>query len=233
MVRVALMSRLPADATWLKAALDADRELVFAGGHESAVDLLSCMGRDALLSSRPPDVLVARVDAGARRSGVRASRGRDREAEVAPILGLYPQMACLMLVCRREERRAVPGIVSGAAGVLHDDAGAPLVRRALRAAAASEAVPDSAITRSDACQGAGDEVRGRLHDQLLEAFSRLSAQELELASSVANGIPTADIAEGLGCGIASARVRVNALLSRMRVRTRAQLAIAWYRAGLG
>ena len=69
--------------------------------------------------------------------------------------------------------------------------------------------------------------------RLLEALSSLSPRELETASLVAEGLSNEEVAARMVMEPASVRRNVSRVLAKLGLRDRTQLAVAWWRSGMG
>jgi creatinine deaminase len=136
-------------------------------------------------------------------------------------------VAVLALTTVRRRRAGVRGVRAGASGFLLKDAEPDDLRRAVRAAAAGEAVLDPAVTRSV--------LTAALHapppsDSGL--LQHLTEREREVLVAVAQGMSNEEIGRALHMSPATARTHVGRVLTKLAARDRAQLAAMAWRAGL-
>lgn len=121
----------------------------------------------------------------------------------------FPSVRTLLLTTYDRDDYALGGLAAG---------GAVLTPRVTREVLA-RAVPGAAE----------DPERARL----LEALSSLSPRELETASLVAEGLSNEEVAARMVIEPASARRNVSRVLAKLGLRDRTQLAVAWWRSGMG
>ncbi len=117
---------------------------------------------------------------------------------------------------------------AGARGFLLKDASAALVVDAVRAAAAGDAVISPAITARllDRFAAGADADR-----PLISPTTPLTAKEEEVLLAVAKGSTNAEIADQLYVSISTVKSHVNALLTKLGVRNRVELAIWAHQSG--
>ncbi|MGY1602356.1 response regulator [Geodermatophilus sp. SYSU D00815] len=131
--------------------------------------------------------------------------------------------AVLALTTFDDDELVFGALRAGACGFLLKDTEPDALRRAVRAAAAGEAVLDPAVTRSvlTAALQAPPPADGRLLGQLTE-------REREVLAAVARGLSNEEVGRALHMSPATARTHVGRLLTKLAARDRAQLvAIAW------
>lgn len=121
----------------------------------------------------------------------------------------FPSVRTLLLTTYDRDVYALGGLAAG---------GAVLTPRVTREVVA-RAVPGAAE----------DPERARL----LEALSSLSPRELETASLVAEGLSNEEVAARMVMEPASVRRNVSRVLAKLGLRDRTQLAVAWWRSGMG
>lgn len=137
-------------------------------------------------------------------------------------------VAVLALTTFDDDELVFAALRAGASGFLLKDAEPDALRRAVRAAAAGEAVLDPAVTRS--VLAAALEAQQQSTDP--ELLRLLTDREREVLTAVADGLSNDEIAVALHMSPATARTHVGRVLVKLGARDRAQLVAMAWRAGL-
>lgn len=145
----------------------------------------------------------------------------------------FPSVRTLLLTTYDRDDFALGGLAAGAAGFLLKDATARELCRAVRALAAGGAVLTPRVTREVVARAVPGAAEDPERARLLEALSSLSPRELETASLVAEGLSNEEVAARMVMEPASVRRNVSRVLAKLELRDRTQLAVAWWRSGMG
>lgn len=145
----------------------------------------------------------------------------------------FPPVRTLLLTTYDRDDYALGGLAAGAAGFLLKDATARELCRAIRALAAGSAVLTPRVTREVVARAVPGAAEDPERARLLEALSSLSPRELETASFVAEGLSNEEVAARMVMEPASVRRNVSRVLAKLGLRDRTQLAVAWWRSGMG
>ncbi len=145
----------------------------------------------------------------------------------------FPSVRTLLLTTYDRDDYALGGLAAGAAGFLLKDATARELCRAVRALAAGGAVLTPRVTREVVTRAVPGAAEDPERARLLEALSSLSPRELETASLVAEGLSNEEVAARMVMEPASVRRNVSRVLAKLGLRDRTQLAVAWWRSGMG
>ena len=145
----------------------------------------------------------------------------------------FPPVRTLLLTTYDRDDYALGGLAAGAAGFLLKDATARELCRAIRALAAGGAVLTPRVTREIVARTVPGAAEDPERARLLEALSSLSPRELETASFVAEGLSNKEVAARMVMEPASVRRNVSRVLAKLGLRDRTQLAVAWWRSGMG
>ena len=151
----------------------------------------------------------------------------------AAIVRRWPAIHVLILTTYDEDDYAFGGLEAGASGFLLKDVRAGELHRAIRSVAEGDAVLTPRITRevlrrSVPCPRADEE-----RERLRRVFRGLTERERQICALVAEGLSNAEIGERLVVQAASVKRAVTRILAKLGMRDRTQIAIAWYKAGLG
>lgn len=145
----------------------------------------------------------------------------------------FPSVRTLLLTTYDRDDYALGGLAAGAAGFLLKDATARELCRAVRELAAGGAVLTPRVTREVVARAVPGAAEDPERVRLLEALSSLSPRELETASLVAEGLSNEEVAAHMVMEPASVRRNVSRVLAKLGLRDRTQLAVAWWRCGMG
>ena len=151
----------------------------------------------------------------------------------AAITRRWPNVYVLMLTTYDRDDYTLGGLAAGAAGFLLKDATARELCRAVRELAAGGAVLTPRVTREVVARAVPGAAEDPERVRLLEALSSLSPRELETASLVAEGLSNEEVAARMVMEPASVRRNVSRVLAKLGLRDRTQLAVAWWRSGMG
>ena len=151
----------------------------------------------------------------------------------AAITRRWPDIHVLMLTTYDEDDYAFGALEAGASGFLLKDVRAGELHRAIRSVAEGDAVLTPRITREvlrrSVPHSGADSERARLQ----QVFRNLTARERQICALVAEGLTNAEIGERLVVQPASVKRAITRILAKLDMRDRTQIAIAWYKAGLG
>ena len=131
----------------------------------------------------------------------------------------FPDTKVVMLTSFADEELVMSAIRAGAVGYLLKEVGTEEVLRGIRAAAQGESVMDAATTTRMFA-------RMRAIEQKSEgdAFHDLSERELDVLSEVSLGKTNIEIAQSLNIGEKTARNYVSAILEKLQLTNRIELA---------
>ena len=213
MIRVLVVDDQPLVRAGVRAVLERGDGLEVvgeAGDSRAALDRLRATPVDVVLMDLRMPVL----------DGIEATR----RIVADPALG---SVAVLALTTFDDEELVFGALRAGASGFLLKDAEPDALRRAVRAAAAGEAVLDPAVTRS--VLAAALHAPPPTDSGLLE---QLTDRECEVLVAVAGGLSNDEIGQELHMSPATARTHVGRVLTKLAARDRAQLVAMAWRAGL-
>lgn len=145
----------------------------------------------------------------------------------AQIVEAVPHVAVIVLTMFDDDQSVTAAIRNGARGYLLKGARQDEIRRAVRAAAAGEAIFGPVVARRlatlvDRPAGAGP-----------SPFPQLTARELEVLDEVARGVDNASIARSLHLSEKTVRNYVSLVLTKIQAATRAEAIVLARGAGLG
>ena len=166
-----------------------------------------------------PDVVVMDVNMPGM-TGVEATRR---------VLEASPRTAVVMLTVTHDDSAVIDAVIAGAAGYLLKDAHLPEIVRAIRAAAAGEAVIAAAVTIN---------LLDRLRQQAPaappapQAAFNLSPRELEVLRLVVAGCENSEIGKRLHLSASTIKHHVSNTLEKLSVNNRIQAAVLAVRLGL-
>lgn len=217
------------DATRLGLALMVRKDpglqvLLEAENGRRALDKLVHLER---LSARLPRVVLMDV-----RMDVRMPEMDGIDATAA-ITRRWPEVRVLILTTYDQDDYAFGGLEAGASGFLLKDVTARDLCAAIRSVAAGDAVLTPRVTREVLERGTRRSTLDEKQDELRRAFRSLTERERMICALVAEGLSNAEIAERLVIQPASVKRAVTRILAKLALRDRVQIAVAWYRAGLG
>ncbi|MEU8817481.1 response regulator transcription factor [Actinoplanes sp. NPDC048796] len=120
---------------------------------------------------------------------------------------------------------------AGASGFLLKDVAPNDLIAAIRAVAAGDALPASAVTRSLIARFAASSSRSE-SDHPITGLDHVTDREREVLVLIAGGMSNAEIADRLRLGLATVKTHITRLLAKLHARDRAQLVITAYESGL-
>lgn len=174
----------------------------------------------AVCRSELPDVVLMDV----RMPGVDGVEAARRIAADDRLRGIH----VVMLTTFDSDEYIFDSMRAGVSGFLLKDAEPDELRRAVRAAAAGEALLSSTVTRRVMAAAAATPTRPEHPESLAE----LTEREIEVLGQVGLGRSNDEIAAELYISPATARTYVSRLLSKLHARDRAQLVVIAHRAGI-
>lgn len=148
------------------------------------------------------------------------------------ICARHPEVRVLILTTYDEDDYAFGGLEAGASGFLLKDVRSRELIDAVHAVAEGDAVLTPRVTRAVLERSVPKVTPGSEQERLRRAFRQLTDHEREICSLIADGLSNGEIAERLVIQPASAKRAVSRILSKLGMRDRTQVAVAWYRAGL-
>ncbi|MEO3973525.1 response regulator transcription factor [Streptomyces sp. CAU 1734] len=161
----------------------------------------------------------------------------DGLAAIGPLLALRPRPRVVMLTTFGDDENVAHALRAGATGFLLKDEGPQELIRAVRAAAAGDAVLSPGVTgaviermltTAPGAPGAGRAPDTRA-DQRLAA---LTGRERDVLALLADGLANLEIGHRLGIGVGTVKTHVSAILEKTGTESRVQAAVLAYRAGL-
>ncbi|MFE6691708.1 response regulator [Streptomyces sp. NPDC057743] len=156
----------------------------------------------------------------------------DGLSAIEPLLALEPAPRVVMLTTFGDEDNVVRALGAGASGFLLKDEGPQELIRAVRAAAAGDAVLSPGVTGSVIARmlrgGAGSFGPASGDDRI----GRLTSREREVLAMLGEGLSNHDIAQRLGIGVGTVKTHVGAILEKTGSTSRVQAAVLAHRAGL-
>ena len=131
----------------------------------------------------------------------------------------FPDTKVVMLTSFADEELVMSAIRAGAVGYLLKEVGTEEVLRGIRAAAQGESVMDAATTTRMFARMRAIEQKGEK-----DAFHDLSERELDVLYEVSLGKTNIEIAQSLNIGEKTARNYVSAILEKLQLTNRIELA---------
>ncbi|BDR52256.1 DNA-binding response regulator [Bombiscardovia nodaiensis] len=148
----------------------------------------------------------------------------------------FPACKTLILTTYDQDDYAFSAIEAGASGFLLKDTKTAQLQAAVHAVAEGDAVLTPRITRQLLDRSRARQTVPPAADPnaaFRASFASLSERERELAALIAQGLNNAEIADRLVIEPTSARRAVSRLLAKLHLRDRVQVAVSWYKSGLG
>ena len=223
MIRVMLVDDQASARMGLSMMVGRDPELSVVATADDGGAALAELARRKGTGEPLPDVVVSDV----------RMPGTGGVALAREVASRFPSVRTLLLTTYDRDDYALGGLAAGAAGFLLKDATARELCRAVRALAAGGAVLTPRVTREVVARAVPDAAEDPERDRLLEVFSSLSPRELETASLVGEGLSNEEVAARMVMEPASVRRNVSRVLAKLGLRDRTQLAVAWWRSGMG
>ncbi|MFK0294933.1 response regulator [Streptomyces sp. NPDC090442] len=156
----------------------------------------------------------------------------DGLSAIEPLLALEPAPRVVMLTTFGDEDNVVRALGAGASGFLLKDEGPQELIRAVRAAAAGDAVLSPGVTGSVIARmlrGGAGTVSATAGDDRID---RLTSREREVLAMLGEGLSNQDVAQRLGIGVGTVKTHVGAILEKTGSTSRVQAAVLAHRAGL-
>jgi two-component system, NarL family, response regulator LiaR len=135
-----------------------------------------------------------------------------------------PGTRVIILTSYIDDDRLLPAIRAGAAGYLLKNAEPQELARAIRTAAAGEALIDPSV--------AARLVERLSQDESRDDYETLTAREREVLELIARGLPNKLIARDLGIAEKTVKTHVSSILGKLGLTDRTQAALYAVRAGL-
>ncbi len=157
--------------------------------------------------------------------------GLDGLAATAAIRSRDPTTAILVLTTFDADDAVFRALAAGATGFLLKDTPPADLIRAVRLAAAGDAILSPAVTRQVINRFTAEDRSGRRRDAL-DRLSSLTDREREILIEIGLGRSNAEIAGHLYLSEATVKSHVSHLFDKLGATNRVQLAIAAFRAGL-
>ncbi|MDH6110372.1 DNA-binding NarL/FixJ family response regulator [Kitasatospora sp. MAP12-15] len=178
----------------------------------------------------------------------------DGLATIERLLALRPRPQVVMLTTFGDEKSVTRALRSGATGFLLKDEGPQELIRAVRAAAAGDAVLSPKVTRSviermldggasgasgaggvgrPGAEGASAPVTGSVPAPVPgQRLATLTGRERDVLALLGQGLANAEIGRQLGIGVGTVKTHVSAVLVKTGTDSRVQAAVLAYRTGL-
>jgi DNA-binding NarL/FixJ family response regulator len=196
------------------AVIEAEPDLTVTGQAGDGAEALR------LVAAQAPDVVLMDI----------RMPGMDGLAATRELTALDPPVRVLVLTTFRRDEYVFAALRAGASGFLLKDCEPQELVDAIRTVAAGEALLAPAITRQLINAFASGTVTPRpAPDPRLAA---LTPRETEVLREVARGLSNPEIATALGIGRSTVKTHINAILSKLSLRDRAQAIIFAYETGL-
>lgn len=147
----------------------------------------------------------------------------------------WPAVKVVILTTYDQDSYAFGALSAGASGFLLKDVRTADLCKAIHAVAAGDAILTPRVT-GEVIRRAIPVNAGRADDEratLRSRFDALGPRELEIAALVADGLDNEEIADRLGIQPDSVKKTVTRILSKLDAKTRVNIAVMWYKAGLG
>lgn len=142
------------------------------------------------------------------------------------IVRSWPSVRVLVLTTYDQDDYAFGALAVGASGFLLKDSAVGAIVGAIRSVAAGDAVLSPRVTRELIAR-----VIPNRTPSASDRFSVLPPRELKMAELVSEGLSNAEIAERLSIEASSVKRSITRILSKLGLRDRVQIAVAWYKAG--
>jgi DNA-binding NarL/FixJ family response regulator len=196
------------------AVIEAEPDLTVTGQAGDGAEALR------LVAAHAPDVVLMDI----------RMPGMDGLAATRELTALDPPVRVLVLTTFRRDEYVFAALRGGASGFLLKDCEPQELVDAIRTVAAGEALLAPAITRQLINAFASGTVTPRIAPD--PRLAALTARETEVLREVARGLSNPEIATALGIGRSTVKTHMNAILSKLALRDRAQAIIFAYETGL-
>jgi NarL family two-component system response regulator LiaR len=150
--------------------------------------------------------------------------GLDGLGAMRSIRATAPETRVIVLTSYLDDATLLPALRAGAAGYLLKNAAPQEIARAVRAAAAGEALIDPVV--------AARVVESLAAESHEEPLDRLTPREQEVLVLIGRGFPNKLIARELGLSEKTVKAHVSRVLAKLEVSDRTQAAVIAVRAGL-
>lgn len=152
----------------------------------------------------------------------------DGLAAIGPLVALDPGPQVVMLTTFGDDGNVTRALRAGATGFLLKDEGPQELIRAVRAAAAGDAVLSPGVTgaviRRMLSGGGADAPESRL--------AGLTGRERDVLATLGEGLSNPEIAKRLGIGVGTVKTHVRSILEKTGCGSRVQAALLAHQAGL-
>ncbi|MEU7578750.1 response regulator transcription factor [Streptomyces sp. NPDC041068] len=167
----------------------------------------------------------------------------DGLAAIGPLTALDPRPQVVMLTTFGDEENVTRALRAGAGGFLLKDEGPDELIRAVRAAAAGDAVLSPGVTgtvikrmlqggTAPAPSGAPGAGSAEGPESRLASLASLTDREREVLAMLGAGLPNLEIGLRLGIGVGTVKTHVAAVLDKTGSDSRVQAALLAHQAGL-
>lgn len=147
----------------------------------------------------------------------------------------WPAIKVVILTTYDQDSYAFGALSVGASGFLLKDVRTADLCKAIHAVAKGDAILTPRITGEVIRRAIPNNAShtDRRQADLKARFNTLGPRELEIAALVADGLDNTEIADRLDIQPDSVKKTVTRILSKLDAKTRVNIAVMWYKAGLG